>query len=118
MKKLLIFISLSVLLFGKFNYDFSVHKMGNGKGNTLLIFGGIQGDEPGGFTAASLIVTKYRIKNGNVWVVPNLAFESIIKRSRGVYGDLNRKFAHLKKNDPDYETIQRIKKRVALRRLQ
>lgn len=99
-------------LFGSFDYDFSVHKMGDGKGNTILIIGGIQGDEPGGFTAASLIVTKYKIKHGNVWVVPNLAFESIIKRSRGVYGDLNRKFANLKKSDPDYDTVERIKKLI------
>ncbi len=111
-KKITILVFLTTILFGKFDYDFSVHKMGNGKGNTLLIIGGIQGDEPGGFTAASLIVTKYKIKNGNVWIVPNLAFESIIKRSRGVYGDLNRKFANLKKSDPDYKVIQRIKKLI------
>ena len=97
MKYILILVVLVTTLFGKFDYDFSVHKMGNNKGNTLLIIGGIQGDEPGGFTAASLIVTNYKIKNGNVWVVPNLAFESIIKRSRGIYGDLNRKFADIKK---------------------
>jgi len=111
-KKISILIFLATALFGKFDYDFSVHKMGNGEGNTLLVIGGIQGDEPGGFTAASLLVTKYKIKSGNVWVVPNLAFESIIKRSRGVYGDLNRKFANLKKSDPDYEIIQRIKKLI------
>lgn len=111
-KKISILIFLVTSLLAKFDYDFSVHKMGNGKGNTLLIIGGIQGDEPGGFTAASLVVTKYKIKNGNVWVVPNLAFESIIKRSRGVYGDLNRKFANLKESDPDYKIIQRIKKLI------
>jgi len=108
----LIFIVLATALFAKFEYDFSVHKMGNNKGNTILIIGGIQGDEPGGFTAASLIVTNYKIKNGNVWVVPNLAFESIIKRSRGIYGDLNRKFADIKKDDPDYDTVERIKKLI------
>ncbi|MCV6607846.1 MAG: deacylase [Campylobacterales bacterium] len=113
LKNILIFFLLtSTILYGRLDLDFSVHKLGNGKGNTLLIIGGIQGDEPGGFTAASLIATKYKITNGNVWVVPNLAFESIIKRSRGVYGDLNRKFANLKKSDPDYETIQRIKKLI------
>ncbi len=112
MRIFLIFIFLLSSASAKLTYDFSVHKMGNGKGHTLLLIGGIQGDEPGGFTAASLIVTKYKIKNGNVWVVPNLAFESIIKRSRGIYGDLNRKFAYIKKDDPDYETVQRIKKLI------
>lgn len=112
MKIIFIFIALATVIFGKLEYDFTVHKMGNGKGHTLLVIGGIQGDEPGGFTAASLIVTKYKIKNGNVWVVPNLAFESIIKRSRGLYGDMNRKFADLEESDPDYKTVQRIKKLI------
>jgi hypothetical protein len=90
--------------------DFSLHKLeGDRQGNTLLVIGGIQGDEPGGFNAASLLVTHYRIKKGNVWVVPNLNFISIIKRSRGVYGDLNRKFATIGDNDPEFNTISRIK---------
>jgi hypothetical protein len=90
--------------------DFSLHKLeADRPGNTLLVIGGIQGDEPGGFNAASLLVTHYRIKKGNVWVVPNLNFISIIKRSRGVYGDLNRKFATLGNSDPEFDTISRIK---------
>ena len=90
--------------------DFSVHKMTSDvPGHTVLIVGGIQGDEPGGFNAASIITTHYKITSGNVWVVPNLNFLSIIKRSRGVYGDLNRKFADIKKNDPEFETIEKIK---------
>jgi len=93
--------------------QFSVHKLESGvKGPTILIFGGIQGDEPGGFNAAGLIVTHYRILSGNVWVVPNLNFLSIIKRSRGVYGDLNRKFDKLSISDPEYTTIQRVKKLI------
>lgn len=92
---------------------FSVHKIESGEeGHTILIIGGIQGDEPGGFNAASLIATQYEILSGNVWVVPNLNFLSIIKRSRGVYGDLNRKFDKLHPEDPEYETIARIKKLI------
>ena len=35
--------------------QFTLHKLQSGvPGPTLLIIGGIQGDEPGGFTAASL----------------------------------------------------------------
>ncbi|TQR60355.1 M99 family carboxypeptidase catalytic domain-containing protein [Campylobacter troglodytis] len=82
--------------------------------NTVLIFGGIQGDEPGGFHAASLLISDYNITKGKIIVAPNLAFDSIIKRSRGVKGDLNRKFAKLSKNDPDYETVQRIKNLILL----
>ncbi len=92
---------------------FSVHRLESKvKGPTILIFGGIQGDEPGGFNAAGLIVTHYNILSGNVWVVPNLNFLSIIKRSRGVYGDLNRKFDKLSISDPEYATIQRVKKLI------
>ena len=76
--------------------EFSLHKHQSGKpGPTLLVIGGIQGDEPGGFNAASLLVTNYHVTEGEVWIVPNLNFESIIQRSRGVYGDMNRKFSTL-----------------------
>lgn len=92
------------------NLDHSLHKLDSGvPGPILFIVGGIQGDEPGGFNAASLIVSHYHIKRGQVWVVPNLNFLSIIKRSRGVYGDMNRKFSLLRENDPDYHAIAKIK---------
>ncbi len=91
------------------NLDFDFIKKGQTDDNTLLIIGGIQGDEPGAFMAASLLSTHYTIKKGSVWVVPNLNFYSIIKKSRGPYGDMNRKFAQLSQNDPDYNTVQRIK---------
>lgn len=93
-------------------YDFDFIKKGSKDNNTLLLIGGIQGDEPGAFMAASLVATHYDIKKGSVWVIPNLNFYSIIKRSRGPYGDMNRKFAKLSPKDPDYETIQRIKKYI------
>jgi len=89
--------------------DFDLIKKGKDDNNTLLIIGGIQGDEPGGFMSASLFATHYEITKGSVWIVPNLNFLSIIKRNRGPYGDMNRKFAHLSPKDPEYETIQKIK---------
>ncbi len=92
------------------NLEFSLHKLESDQpGPTILVVGGIQGDEPGGFHAASLLVTDYQVSHGRVWVVPNLNFESIIKRSRGVNGDMNRKFANLKPDDPDYAAVERIK---------
>lgn len=89
--------------------DFDFIKKGKQDNNTLLIVGGIQGDEPGAFMAASLITTHYKINKGSVWVVPNLNFYSIIESGRGSYGDMNRKFATIAENDPDYNSIQRIK---------
>lgn len=77
--------------------------------NTLLVIGGIQGDEPGGFLAASLLATEYDIKNNPVWIVPNLNFPSIIKSSRGLNGDMNRKFANIKEVDPDFYAVETIK---------
>ena len=89
--------------------DFNLYKLGTGSGPTVLVVGGIQGDEPGGFSAASLLVTHYAVTNGSVWVVPNLNFPSMVKRSRGPNGDMNRKFAALRKDDPEYDTVCRIK---------
>jgi hypothetical protein len=91
--------------------EFSLYRNhGAEPGNTLLVVGGIQGDEPGGFNAASLLVTHYRFSRGAVWVVPNLNFESIVKRSRGVYGDMNRKFPAVPSSDPDFERVEKIKR--------
>lgn len=109
-----LFRYLSVVLFttilsANTHFDFDLIKKGKDDNNTLLVVGGIQGDEPGGFLSASLLATHYEVTKGSVWIVPNLNFYSIIKRSRGPYGDMNRKFASLSKNDPEYETVQRIK---------
>lgn len=93
--------------------EFTLHKKESGQpGKTILVIGGIQGDEPGGFNAASLLVTHYRVHTGNIWIVPNLNFNSIVRRSRGVNGDMNRKFAEVKASDPDYEAVQKIKQLI------
>ncbi len=76
---------------------------------TLLIIGGIHGNEPGGYEAANLIATRYNIKSANVWVIPNLNIKSIQHNVRGFYGDMNRKFAHIKEDDEDYEIVKRVK---------
>ncbi len=89
--------------------DFTLHKLGPGKERALLVVAGIQGDEPGGFNAANILVSRYRITKGSVWVVPNLNLLSIVRNGRGVHGDMNRKFAALKDADPDFETVRRIK---------
>jgi hypothetical protein len=92
------------------NLDFTLHKLDSGRpGPTILVVGGIQGDEPGGFSAAALLISHYKIKSGAVWVVPNLNFLSMIRCSRGVYGDMNRKFADLDPTDPEYAAVQKIK---------
>ena len=107
--RFIIFIILVSSLNAQTKFNFELIKKGVEDNNTLLVIGGIQGDEPGGFMSASLLATHYEITKGSVWIVPNLNFYSIIKRSRGPYGDMNRKFAKLSKKDPEYNTIQKIK---------
>lgn len=76
----------------------------------ILLIGGIQGDEPGGFNALNLFLQHYKIRQGEVWVIPNLNTHSILQNHRGIYGDMNRKFKILNKDDPEYFTIERLKK--------
>ena len=79
----------------------------------VLVVGGIQGDEPGGFSAATLLTTHYTVSKGVLLVVPNLIFPSIIKRSRGLHGDMNRKFAKLDDRDPEFGTVRRIQELIS-----
>ncbi|RDU65118.1 M99 family carboxypeptidase catalytic domain-containing protein [Helicobacter sp. MIT 14-3879] len=111
MRKLL-FLIIFVILHSK-PIDFSLYKLDSVTPTNrpaLLILSGIQGDEPGAFNATSILIKHYKILNGNVWVVPNLNQYSILKNNRGIYGDMNRKFAELSINDPEYKIIQDIKK--------
>ncbi|MEA2091936.1 MAG: M99 family carboxypeptidase catalytic domain-containing protein [Campylobacterota bacterium] len=103
---------MPLCLSAKNSFNFDIIQKGIQDKNTLLVIGGIQGDEPGGFVSASLLATHYEITKGSLWIVPNLNFYSIIKRSRGPYGDMNRKFARLSKKDPEYDTVERIKKYI------
>ncbi len=119
MKKFLTVLFFSIYLNGIASayinqpLDFTIKKLESGRGGTtILVVGGIQGDEPGGFNAAALLATKYKVTYGNIWIVPNLNFISIINRSRGIFGDLNRKFAKIDTDDPEYETIQKIKQLI------
>jgi hypothetical protein len=90
---------------------FTLHQHGDDS-PAVLVVGGIQGDEPGGFSAATLLATRYTITRGAVWIVPNLNFPSIVRNSRGLYGDMNRKFLRMDKNDPEYLTVSRIQELI------
>ncbi len=90
------------------SYDFTLYERGSDDGLKIFILGGIQGDEPGGFNAASLLTTHYTFENAKFYIVPNLNFESIVKRARQVSGDMNRKFAKLSTKDPQYDEVKRL----------
>ncbi|SFV59636.1 putative periplasmic protein [hydrothermal vent metagenome] len=108
-----VWLLISILflsLFGAHKH-FSIYKKeGNIKGNTLLVIGGIHGNEPGGYFAPSILASRYKIIKGALWVVPNLNFDSDLRNRRGIYGDMNRKFAYIKPNDKDFIIIKDIKK--------
>ena len=99
-----------LFLFQLLHADVNILKQENPDSNTtLLIIGGIHGDEPGGYFAASLLSTHYKITSKNLWVIPNLNQDSIIANKRGLYGDMNRKFSSIKNSDHDKKTIEEIK---------
>ncbi|NPA12123.1 MAG: hypothetical protein GXO62_07760 [Epsilonproteobacteria bacterium] len=93
------------------NLHFDLIKKGDGN-NTLLVIGGIHGNEPGGYYAPMFLIRHYQITKGSLWVVPNLNFDSIVEFKRGKYGDMNRKFARISKTDKDYKIVSDIKKLI------
>lgn len=69
---------------------------GKEPGKTIMLIGGIQGDEPGGYLTADLYAD-INLKRGNLIVVPRANFYSILLNQRnGMTGDMNRKFAEKK----------------------
>ncbi|WP_295737695.1 M99 family carboxypeptidase catalytic domain-containing protein [uncultured Helicobacter sp.] len=113
---ILTFYSLTYTLYAEnLVRDFELYKLNEGDKNapTLLLMGGIHGDEPGAYYSTDLFLRHYKITRGSVWVVPVVNPHGMFANMRGVYGDMNRKFAALSQNDPDYESIQNIKKLLA-----
>ena len=90
----------------------TVHRDISQDGPVLLITAGIHGDEPAAFLAAGMLINNYTITSGRIWIVPNLNFQSILHTSRGIAGDMNRKFLGTTKNDPDYVNLEAIKKLI------
>lgn len=113
---ILTFYSLTYTLYAEnLVRDFELYKLNEDDKNapTLLLMGGIHGDEPGAYYSTDLFLRHYKITKGSVWVVPVVNPHGMFANMRGVYGDMNRKFAALSQNDPDYESIQNIKKLLA-----
>lgn len=105
----LTWLSLSILSANVLEFDLIKMKTQAKIPPRVLIISGIQGDEPGGFNATNLFLRHYKIKKGEVWVIPNLNKHSILQNHRGIYGDMNRKFKTLDRNDEEYSIIQKIK---------
>lgn len=76
---------------------------GKKPGNTMMVIGGIQGDEPGGYLTADLYAD-ITLKQGNLIVVPRANFYSILLNQRnGLTGDMNRKFGDKDKDQKNLE---------------
>jgi len=60
-------------------------------GPTVMVQGGIQGDESAGFITAQ-ILTRSRVYRGNLLIVPRANIPSILLRKRAVNVDMNRRF--------------------------
>lgn len=92
------------------DHELHVYKIfGKEPGNTVLIIGGIHGNEPGGYLAADKFVD-ISLRKGNLIVVPRANLTSILSNNRGVNGDYNRKFnVALNENSYDDQVIAVLK---------
>lgn len=112
-KKLKLFALFFLLLNLNLNASSEVQlikKQNSDSNTTLLVIGGIHGDEPGGYFAASILSTHYKILSKNLWIVPDLNKPSMHANKRGIYGDMNRKFSFIKDGDKDKKAVEEIKK--------
>ncbi len=84
---------------------------GSQPGKTLLIIGGIQGDEPGGYLAADFYAD-FLLEKGNLIVVPRANFPSILKMERQINQDMNRKFLDDKISNYETKVVGVLKKLI------
>ena len=86
-------------------------KRGRSKGSTVLVVGGIHGNEIGSYKAADMLVN-VEVEKGTLIVVPRSNFTSILANQRGYNGDMNRKFRYISKKDPDYPYVEQLKQLI------
>ena len=89
------------------DYELNVYTiLGRRDGNTLLILGGIQGDEPGGYLSADLY-SSLKLDQGNLIVIPRANLKSVIMYNRGPDNDMNRLFVDdLPNAGMDYQVVK------------
>jgi hypothetical protein len=104
----------SLVYFPNTPYELNIYKIyGTRPGKTLMLIGGIQGNEPGGFLSADLYADM-SLSKGNLIVVPRANFYSVLLNHRGPHGDMNRKFANEpKKMSMDDKIVSILKKLIA-----
>jgi len=94
------------------DYELNVYRIsGKLPGKTLLIIGGIQGDEPGGFLSADLYADMELVR-GNLIVVPRANFYSIILNRRQINEDMNRKFSGSSRENYEAQVVSILKRLI------
>jgi hypothetical protein len=102
------------LIYGKGTpQELEVHKIfGRLGGPTVMLLGGIHGNEPGAYLSADLY-TNVKLKRGNLIIVPRANFRSILNNQRGSGGDMNRKFSGASPDDPEKVIVDILKSLIA-----
>ena len=81
------------------DHELHVYRIhGREPGATVLIIGGIHGNEPGGYLASDKYVD-LTLRRGNLIVVPRANLNSVLTDDRGNGGDYNRKFNTVLRED-------------------
>lgn len=94
------------------DYELHVYRIyGKHSGKTLLLIGGIQGDEPGGFLSADHYAD-IRLAKGNLIVVPRANFQSIVLNRRKINEDMNRKFGDDRKRNYETKIVSILKQLI------
>ena len=88
------------------------HIYGKETGPTLLLIGGIQGDEPGGYLAVDHYAD-ISLARGNLIVVPRANFQSILLNRRQINQDMNRTFADDRNPSYEAEVVDILKTLIA-----
>ncbi|MCD6185922.1 MAG: hypothetical protein J7K84_09085 [Deltaproteobacteria bacterium] len=100
------------LFFEGTDYELNVYRIyGKEPGKTMLLIGGIQGDEPGGFLSADRYADFF-LARGNLIVVPRANFHSIVLYQRQINEDMNRKFAEDNHNNYESKVVVILKKLI------
>jgi hypothetical protein len=92
------------------DHELHVYRItGDEPGKTIMLVGGIQGDEPGSYLTADLYADIH-LQKGNLIVVPRANFYSILLNQRdGLTGDMNRKFDHHPEKNLENEIVVILK---------
>ena len=94
------------------DHELHVYRIwGKQPGKTLLLIGGIQGDEPGGFLSADHYAD-FSLAKGNLIVVPRANFQSILLNRRKINEDMNRKFAEDRRENYEAKIVQILKQLI------